>query len=221
MRSSLPIVSSDGRQRWPALPLGRGYERRQSRCQRPTSRPEHSATAMRERSHMPASSTAPSRLPALPPYSRSHGGREAGSSDQPGWGTRSPQPAAGPVHRRPVTANPPLAALIDAARRKLIQQRAFRIGQLDQLDAARSDVATDEARSEIHLALEAAARSVLADIDAALLRIEQGRYGHCQRCGERMTVERLNALPMASLCGSCQRRLEISKVETAQRGRGT
>jgi RNA polymerase-binding transcription factor DksA len=82
-------------------------------------------------------------------------------------------------------------------------------------------VATDEARSEIHLALEAAARSVLADIDAALLRVEQGRYGHCQRCGERMTVERLNALPMAALCGSCQRRLELPKAETAQYGRGT
>jgi RNA polymerase-binding transcription factor DksA len=36
-----------------------------------------------------------------------------------------------------------------------------------------------------------------------------------------MTSERLNALPMAALCGSCQRRLEIPKVETVQRGCGT
>ena len=69
----------------------------------------------------------------------------------------------------------------------------------------RADAVTDAARSQVHQALRAAARSVLADIDAALRRIEQGSYGRCQECGDALTVTRLTALPMAARCGSCQR----------------
>jgi RNA polymerase-binding transcription factor DksA len=47
------------------------------------------------------------------------------------------------------------------------------------------------------------ARRELAEIDAALLRIEAGSYGNCQNCGGPMGLHRLRALPEARYCVAC------------------
>ncbi len=44
----------------------------------------------------------------------------------------------------------------------------------------------------------------LADIDAALKRIDQGRYGICTDCGVNIPVARLHAYPTAKRCIDCQ-----------------
>ncbi len=41
------------------------------------------------------------------------------------------------------------------------------------------------------------------DIEAALLRIDEGRYGHCDRCGQAIGRQRLAAIPEASHCLTC------------------
>jgi RNA polymerase-binding transcription factor DksA len=46
----------------------------------------------------------------------------------------------------------------------------------------------------------------LADIDAALRRIEEGRYGICLACGGPLGLQRLRAIPEARLCVSCAAR---------------
>jgi hypothetical protein len=46
-------------------------------------------------------------------------------------------------------------------------------------------------------------RQELEDIDAALARIQEGRYGTCQRCGGPMGLQRLRALPEARYCLAC------------------
>ncbi len=46
-------------------------------------------------------------------------------------------------------------------------------------------------------------RRELAEIDAALIRIEEGRYGTCQNCGGPMGLQRLRALPEARYCIAC------------------
>jgi RNA polymerase-binding transcription factor DksA len=46
-------------------------------------------------------------------------------------------------------------------------------------------------------------RRELAEIDAALLRIEAGSYGSCQNCGGPMGLQRLRALPEARYCVAC------------------
>lgn len=94
---------------------------------------------------------------------------------------------------------------IAAARVRLLEQRTFRIHQLKQLDASVPLATIDVARAEIHNTLRAAARSVLGDISAALRRIEDGSYGRCTRCGDAISEDRLNGLPMAALCGLCLR----------------
>ncbi|MET0997559.1 MAG: TraR/DksA C4-type zinc finger protein [Marmoricola sp.] len=43
----------------------------------------------------------------------------------------------------------------------------------------------------------------LAEIDAALLRVEQGTYGICESCGEEVPAERLEARPTARTCIAC------------------
>jgi RNA polymerase-binding transcription factor DksA len=46
-------------------------------------------------------------------------------------------------------------------------------------------------------------RRELAEIDAALLRIELGLYGTCLGCGGPMGLQRLRALPEARYCVAC------------------
>jgi DnaK suppressor protein len=45
----------------------------------------------------------------------------------------------------------------------------------------------------------------LADVDAALARLDGGTFGACLRCGRPIAPERLEALPWAAHCIDCQR----------------
>jgi DnaK suppressor protein len=45
--------------------------------------------------------------------------------------------------------------------------------------------------------------TTLADVDRALAKIEEGTYGVCDRCGEEIPPERLEAIPWAALCVRC------------------
>lgn len=56
--------------------------------------------------------------------------------------------------------------------------------------------AAPEPRSE-------AVRRELAEIEAALQRIQEGRYGTCLSCGGPMGLQRLRALPEARYCVAC------------------
>jgi DnaK suppressor protein len=52
------------------------------------------------------------------------------------------------------------------------------------------------------------ARRELADIDAALARIQEGRYGTCLNCGGPMGLQRLRAIPEARYCLACSGQLQ-------------
>ena len=52
-------------------------------------------------------------------------------------------------------------------------------------------------------ALPEAARRELADIDAALQRLEAGDYGRCLACSGPLGHQRLRAIPEARYCLSC------------------
>ena len=58
---------------------------------------------------------------------------------------------------------------------------------------------------EIDYTLGENSQTVLAEIDAALARIEDGTYGTCTNCGKEIAVGRLEAHPWASLCIDCAR----------------
>ena len=91
-------------------------------------------------------------------------------------------------------------------RNQLEQQRRFRIEQLQELtaDAAEAIAAADDPRVQVARVLKLAAESALAEIEGALRRLEQGTYGTCERCTRPIPRERLEVLPMTSLCTPCQ-----------------
>src|SRR5437763_8949428 len=68
-----------------------------------------------------------------------------------------------------------------------------------------ADTATETYDRELDYSLEENSEHVLADIDAALKRIEDGTYGICTNCGKQIPEERLEARPWATLCIDCQR----------------
>ena len=71
-----------------------------------------------------------------------------------------------------------------------------------------ADTATETYDRELDYSLEENSEHVLAEIDAALKRIEDGTYGICTNRGEQIPVERLEARPYATLCIDCQRERE-------------
>jgi RNA polymerase-binding protein DksA len=71
-----------------------------------------------------------------------------------------------------------------------------------------ADTATETYDRELDYTLEENSEHVLADIDAALKRIEDGTYGTCSNCGKPIASERLEARPWATLCIDCQRERE-------------
>lgn len=64
---------------------------------------------------------------------------------------------------------------------------------------------TEQAR--VARRLLAAARHQMEETEAALRRLEQGTYGICDQCRRDIQPGRLEALPAARLCVSCQRTL--------------
>lgn len=55
-------------------------------------------------------------------------------------------------------------------------------------------------------ALRTQAQDHLAEVDAALGRLDAGSYGQCQRCGQAIAAERLAALPAVRWCVTCAAR---------------
>jgi DnaK suppressor protein len=76
-------------------------------------------------------------------------------------------------------------------------------GNLDTEDLG--DTASITLGREIDYTLGENSQTVLAEIDAALARIEAGTYGACTNCGKEVAVGRLEAHPWASLCIDCAR----------------
>jgi DnaK suppressor protein len=75
-------------------------------------------------------------------------------------------------------------------------------------DQHMADTATETVDREIDFTLEETDGRLLAGIDAALARIEDGTYGTCVNCGAQIAPERLEAMPWATLCIDCKRKEE-------------
>ena len=71
-----------------------------------------------------------------------------------------------------------------------------------------AETATVTYDRELDNTLEENSERVLAEIDAALERIEAGTFGTCEKCGKPIGDERLEALPYATQCIDCKRKEE-------------
>ncbi|MCG2593558.1 TraR/DksA family transcriptional regulator [Ramlibacter sp. XY19] len=66
------------------------------------------------------------------------------------------------------------------------------------------DVAAEESRAAIDDVALSHATTELAQVSAALRRMDEGSYGACQECGEQIDERRLLALPATPFCTACQ-----------------
>jgi RNA polymerase-binding transcription factor DksA len=73
--------------------------------------------------------------------------------------------------------------------------------QFDEESGEGGTVAVDRERD---LTLSAQALEAVVEIEAALGKIESGKYGVCEGCGELIPKLRLEALPYARLCMACK-----------------
>jgi len=54
--------------------------------------------------------------------------------------------------------------------------------------------------------VERSLEQTLDDINVALKRIENGKYGECDNCDSTIPRERLEALPAACICLDCEKK---------------
>ncbi len=78
-------------------------------------------------------------------------------------------------------------------------------GEETAYDNHLADTATETYDRELDYTLEENSEHVLAEIEAALKRIDEGTYGICTNCDKPIAVGRLEALPWATLCIDCRR----------------
>lgn len=74
-----------------------------------------------------------------------------------------------------------------------------------------ADVATDMYDREFALGLAANDRELLANINEALARIQDGTYGICVACKKPIASTRLKAIPYTQTCLKCQEELESKR----------
>ena len=75
------------------------------------------------------------------------------------------------------------------------------------------DRANNSYNRELMFSLSDNERTQLLAVDAALERIEEGGYGTCAACGRPIGEKRLEAVPWARYCVSCQERAEQGTLE--------
>jgi DnaK suppressor protein len=96
-------------------------------------------------------------------------------------------------------------------RDEILRSTKETLQHLQDDSAQHADIA-DRATSETERALELRARDrqrkLIAKIDSALERIEDGTYGYCEETGEPISLKRLDARPIATLSVEAQERHE-------------
>ncbi len=98
-----------------------------------------------------------------------------------------------------------------AWKEEIVRSTRETLQNLQHDSAQHADIA-DRATSETDRALELRARDrqrkLIAKIDDALARIEDGTYGYCEETGEPISLKRLDARPIATLSLEAQERHE-------------
>lgn len=111
---------------------------------------------------------------------------------------------------------------LEAIKQQLIAQRLTLENEVADLNAGTFDTSQSELSGEVafdeeyadagtftfererDLSLGNNIRDLMDKIDSALVKIERGTYGICERCGEQIDKERMKALPYSVLCIRCK-----------------
>lgn len=94
--------------------------------------------------------------------------------------------------------------ILKSAKKTLMEESTFDVDDLpDEIDLASS-----EYNQSMIFRLRDREKFLLKKIDNALSRIEQGTFGICENCEEEISVKRLEARPVTSLCIRCKEEQE-------------
>lgn len=123
----------------------------------------------------------------------------------------------------PKTAKAKKTGSYEALRKRLDQQRLeilslyerdLRVGQRSSDEGAEDlvDRANSAYNREFMLSLSGSERENLLEIENALERIEDGSYGVCTHCNQKIILRRLQAVPWARYCIDCQELVEQGEL---------
>ena len=74
-----------------------------------------------------------------------------------------------------------------------------------------TDRAAMESDRSFTLRIRDRERKLIAKIEEALRRLEDGSYGVCEECGEKIGAARLKARPVTTLCIDCKSVQEVAE----------
>jgi RNA polymerase-binding protein DksA len=177
-------------------------------------------TVTRAKSPTVARNTRPTKSAEVAQVAEAPKGRRGGTATK-----TPPKAATAAVVDKVETASFP-AKTLDKLRRLLEEERETYVRQARDLAAEAEALASERepgdtqfdeesgegdtlnVERERDLALSASANQAVEEIDRALRRMDAGTYGICERCGKKIAVARLEALPFAALCVECKSREE-------------
>ncbi|MEG6585975.1 TraR/DksA C4-type zinc finger protein [Dendrosporobacter sp. 1207_IL3150] len=82
------------------------------------------------------------------------------------------------------------------------------LGELSVYDNHPADIGDELFERSKDTALRDNEHIILENVERALEKIDDESYGHCDKCGKEISVERLEAIPWANTCMSCQQDME-------------
>jgi DnaK suppressor protein len=104
--------------------------------------------------------------------------------------------------------------LLGELRRHTANVRGGQAAALESMDDGVKDsvdMSVQDVSQELALRLGERESQNIADIDQALMRIGEGTYGQCARCGKPIDERRLEAMPTARYDAACQTQIEANK----------
>ncbi|NLM42454.1 MAG: molecular chaperone DnaK [Clostridiales bacterium] len=90
--------------------------------------------------------------------------------------------------------------------------------ELSSYDNHPGDLGTETFEAEKNFSFRNNDKFVIVEVDEALRKIENGKYGLCEGCGKEIAEERLDLIPYARLCISCEEKFSL-KAEDQEKGR--
>jgi RNA polymerase-binding transcription factor DksA len=123
-----------------------------------------------------------------------------------------------PVKANPSKANPSKALAQKASEaehlREFLDRTTFSgdqresAGELSAVDQHPADTADVTMQREVDYTIKGIVADEVHQVQQAMRRQAEGRYGICDGCGQPIAPERLAVRPQATMCIACQRRLE-------------
>ena len=84
-----------------------------------------------------------------------------------------------------------------------LRQSGTEGSELSSMPIHMAELGSDNFEQEFTLSLMATEEDTLGMIEEALIRVEEGTYGKCLKCGGVIPKTRLNAIPHTPMCVKC------------------